>query len=42
VGVSAGRNCDTVVVWCSADGQACPVVCPQRSAVRCGVLPAVA
>src|ERR1700737_370128 len=42
VGVSVGRNCRAVVVWCSADGQAWPVVCPQSSAVGCGVLPAVA
>ncbi len=42
VGVSVGRNCRAAVVWCSAGGRAWPVGCPQRSAVRCGVLPAVA
>jgi hypothetical protein len=42
VGVSVGRNCRAVVVWCSAEARAWSVECPQRSAVRCGVLPAVA
>ena len=42
VGVSVGRNCGTVVVWCSAEGRAWPVVCPHSSAVGCGVLPDVA
>jgi hypothetical protein len=36
VGVSVGRNCRAVVVWCSADVRAWPVECPRRSAVRCG------
>ncbi|HWS92599.1 MAG TPA: hypothetical protein VN306_08940 [Mycobacterium sp.] len=40
VGVAVNRNYGTVVEWCSADGQVWSVVCPQRSAVRCGVLPA--
>jgi len=50
VGVSVGRNCRAVVVWCSADVRAWPVECPRRSVprkrevppVRCGVLPAAA
>jgi len=41
VGVSVGRNYGTRV-WSPGDGRAWPVECPQRSAVRCGVLPAVA
>ena len=28
MGVWVGRNCGTVVVWCSAEGRAWPVACP--------------
>ena len=40
VAVSVGRNYRTRQVWYPGDGEVGPVVCPQRSAVRCGVLPA--
>ena len=41
-GVAVNRKNGSVVVWCSADDRASPVVCPHSSAVGCGVLPAVA
>jgi hypothetical protein len=39
--VSVGRDCRAYPRGWVGD-RAWPVVCPQRSAVRCGVLPAVA
>jgi hypothetical protein len=39
--VTVGRNCRAYQRG-SVDDRAWPVACPQRSSVRCGVLPAVA